>query len=197
MKHVKYYFTNSWLFYLYLFFGMLTAYAIEGISSILAIRIILYALDIVMLIVIIAAISFRTGENAYKAKRSNLAKLRITAETGDEYPLEYEKEYKWYKGIILGLCPSIVLVFAYILQLIFILSGSDSLAAAYITEIFYGIFYYPSRDILGNASVFYTFYGIIVMVVPALVCYMLGAKKEKAKIEDTEKTSEKIHGKKR
>ena len=65
-----------------------------------------YALFVVLFgfyALVIATALFKEGEMALKTRNENDLFRRKMVETGEEYPLKLAEEYKWWKGIVVGL----------------------------------------------------------------------------------------------
>lgn len=196
MKSFKYYLKNCFIFYVYLLIMMITALAIAAIENMLWLQIILSVLNIGLFSFIMFTMCKKTGEDAYKLKHTNDIKRRVIMQTGDYYNFDTVSEYGKYKGLYIGIYTAAPLIIMLLLHLIIGFFGVRASALEVACAFTYGMFVFPVKIINANASIYWSVYAVIILVLIAWAGYGAGAIKMQRQYAKIQKTNEQIYGKK-
>lgn len=196
MKSFKYYLKNCFIFYVYLLIMMITALAIAAIENMLWLQIILSVLNIGLFSFIMFTMCKKIGEDAYKLKHTNDIKRRVIMQTGDYYNFDTVSEYGKYKGLYIGIYTAAPLIIMLLLHLIIGFFGVRASALEVACAFTYGMFVFPVKIISANASIYWSAYAVIILVLIAWAGYGAGAIKMQRQYAKIQKTNEQIYGKK-
>ena len=178
-----YYVKQSMLSFVYLFFTAMTAIAIATIGdNLIWLKVVLGILNVGLYGVIIAAASFKDGQNALKVRMANDLERMQIIKTGEDRPLKLKEEYKPWKGFLTGFITCVPLLVLLILHTILILVLGDAYTGAGITaSIIYMMFYLFARV---NSAVpvtpglfYWMLFALPFMMLLTGIPYILGARK--------------------
>ena len=125
-----YYLKKALIGLVYLVFAGLMAYAILFIPNLEWLKIILLALNLGLYCYVLGATSYQDGQAAYKVRLANDLKRKQIILTGEDIPIDRKREYKAYKGVIIGAIICVPLVVLLILNLILTNTNYDLGATA-------------------------------------------------------------------
>ena len=193
--------------FIYLFFTAITAFGILCIGSdLLWLKIILNALNVALYVVIIAASSFKDGQDALKVRIANDLEREQIVKTGAALPLKLKEEYKPWKGFVVGSIACVPLVVLLIIHTLLITLGRDHLigAGAIAGFIYLMIFAFARINVpaaaegvtvVVNPTMYYwSLFAIPVIVLSVAVPYILGAKKIELQQERIKEKQRQIYG---
>ncbi len=196
MKSFKYYLKNCFIFYFYLIITMITALAIVAIKNMLWLQIILSILNVGLFLFIMFTMCKKTGEDAYKLKHTNDIKRRVIMQTGDYYNFDTVSEYGKYKGVYIGIYTAAPLIIMLLLHLIIGFFGVRASALELACAFTYGTFIFPVKILSADASIYWSVYAVVVIILNAWLGYGSGVLKMKKQYAKIQKTNEQIYGKK-
>lgn len=203
-----YYVKQSFISFIYLFFTAIIAFGIMCIDSDLAwLRIILLVLNLGLYVVIVAAASFKDGQEALKVRIANdLERLQIIR-TGEALPLKLREEYKPWKGFISGAISCIPLIVLLIVHTILIFAaGKQYIGAGAIASFIYMMVFAFARCTVPTASEsavavapdpFMHYWSLLVIPVIILstgIPYILGARKIELQQQRIKEKQRQIYG---
>ena len=207
MKTIGYFIKQSVVPFVYL--GMLglidfAILCIKDSNGLIALKVVLCAVVLGFFITLLAILSFRDGQTAYKTLLANDVSRRLIVETGREYPLKEAEEYKPYKGFVSGLVVCIPLIICTIIH--FINNGFSNLStessstnwAGVIMSFIYIVVFAFARVRYSSAVTPNQFYvcsiALPIIVLTIGIFYMLGAKKIRHQQEMIKEKHNFLHG---
>ncbi len=116
---MKFYLKKAIIGLVYLLFSAVTAYAVLLIPNLVGLKVVLLGLNLLLYCYILSATAFQDGQTSYKVRMANDLNRKQIVLTGEDIPLDTQKEYKAYKGIIIGLVVCLPLVVLLLLHTIF------------------------------------------------------------------------------
>lgn len=185
-----FYIKQSFISFCYLFFAAMIAISIMAITdpSLVWLKYVLLVLNVALYVFIVAATSYKDGQNALKARVANdLERMRII-ETGEELPLKLKEEYKAWKGFLFGGISCVPLVVLLLIHTVLIFAvGPNNTGAGVIASFIYMMVFAFTRaniPVVEDAPIVvdpYMYYwallAIPVIVLTVGISYILGAKK--------------------
>ena len=160
-----------------------------------------YLLDAVVLVffgIILGGVSFKDGEDACKILHANDAERRRIIETGEDRPIDRLREYKPWKGFMIGLSACVPLIIMLIIHACRIsidpTQTQTGALAGYIYMVTFS-FFLPNLAVTVSAG--YYFYTLIAIPVFALmtgVPYILGYRKMEKQYEMIARKHREIYG---
>lgn len=186
-----YYIKQSLMGFIYLFFTAITAFGIMCISSDMVwLKALLCVLNVGLYVVIIAATSFKDGQDALKVRIANDLEREQIIRTGAALPLKLKEEYKPWKGFLFGGIACVPLIVLLIIHtLLFTLAGDNYIGAGAIAGFIYLMIFAFARLNVPTASegavvaainptvYYWSLLAIPVIVLTVGVPYVLGARK--------------------
>ena len=175
------------------------AFATTGIASAEfdeIVKSIISAFMLLIYIVLLAGVMFKEGQDAYGVLLSNDAQRRNIIKTGIVVDFDASKEYKPWKGFVVGLICCIPLVVMVLLHTVAFPRG-DTSRVSIICEMVYGIFFSVVRTYQNtNELGFFIITGAILLVYPCMlgVPYVIGAHSRMKRQEEIKKLNEEFHG---
>ena len=173
-----------------------------GITSIsneqMWLKYLLSALVLAFFGLIIGAVAWKDGEEAAKVLHTNdLERVRII-QTGEDRPLNLIKEYKPWKGFLIGLSACIPLIVCMIIHTFLIIADPTKVGAGAIGGYLYMVFFsfiLPDLTITLTAGQYY----LALIAVPIFMLftgipYIFGARKVQAQYEIIERKQREIYG---
>ncbi|MBQ9734475.1 MAG: hypothetical protein IJV95_01325 [Clostridia bacterium] len=195
-----YYVKQGLLPFVYLFFTAITAFGILCIEGLVWLKVILLLLNIGLYVFIVAASSFKDGQEALKVRIANdLERLQIIR-TGESLPLKLKEEYKPWKGFFNGFVACIPLLILLIIHTIVYLSGGGNGAGAIAGFIYMMVFAFSRLNIgavttpINPAIYYWSLLAIPLIVLAAGIPYILGAKKIELQQQRIKEKQRSIYG---
>lgn len=204
---MKYYLKQGFFPFLYILFMAAIAFGIFMINDLIWLKILLAVLNIGLYAVVVAAASFKDGQDAMKTLYANDLERREIVRTGEDRPLKIREEYKPWKGFMFGFISCVPLLFLLALHtVVYFITGSymGIGAIAGIIYLMFFIFFRLNVSLSGAegeiaASIsWYTYFGAlialpIVMLITG-IAYILGARKIRHQHETIEEKQRSIYG---
>ena len=195
---MKYYIKNALFGFAYLVLMDLMSILVIFIGSAVWKAIVAF-ISILFYCFVIGTVYFKEGETAFDILRGNDIQRRKMVETGKLTEIDTVKEYKPYKGFIIGALICAPLVFILLLHLIIGLASGGTLNGAGIVATFaYFMFFTPINafytETLAFADYFIILYALAVTSLATGISYILGAKKSQRKYDMIERKHREIYG---
>ena len=202
-----YYIKQSLLAFIYLFFTAITAFGIMCINNdAVWLKALLCVLNVGLYVVIVAAASFKDGQDALKVRIANDLEREQIIRTGDALPLKLKEEYKPWKGFTFGgiaCAPLIILLIIH--TLLFNLVGDNYIGAGAIAGFIYLMVFAFARlnvttaaegvaTAINPAVYYWALLAIPVIVLSVGIPYLLGAKKIERQQERIREKQRQIYG---
>lgn len=195
-----YYVKKAMIGFVYLIFSAITAYGIIFIPDLPWLRVILLILNVGLYSYVLGATAFQDGQAAYKVRMANDLNRKQIVLTGEDIPLDTKKEYKAYKGFIIGLiicAPLIILLTIHI-----IVTSSNPLNQDFgTTACFLYMMAYAFAGVNVSATKFFavvspywTLLAIPLIVLVQGILYYLGGRKIELQQEMIRERQKIIHG---
>ncbi len=178
------YFKKALIPFIYLIFMAVCASGVLTIEdpNLIWLKVILLILNLAIYLAVVVMLLIKDGEESISVRNSNDYIRREIIETGEDKPLNLKKEYKPYKGFIVGLFVSIPLIVLLIIHTILITSiGEGYVGCGAVSALIYSVVFAFFRV---NASIPitpYTYY-FALLFIPVIcsatgIAYIIGAKK--------------------
>lgn len=191
-----YYFKESIFIFFYEFMMSTIAFAIFTIET-TWVKVSLSLLCIVFFLFIVFIYFGQEGQKALKKLHENDLKRKRIVETSEYIEIEQQKEYKVWKGFVIGLLVFIpMFIFLFIYAIILICGGTSTLISG-ISSIIYMLFSAPIMAFVSTFQgtiCFSVLYGAILTSIASGVGYILGAKKIKLQYEKIAEKQRYLHG---
>lgn len=195
---MKYYLKSAIMPFIYLFFMMIIALGILAIKDLLWLKIILLVLNVGLYGLITSIFAFKTGQEGIKVRNYNDLERKQIIATGEPRKLKLHEEYKWYKGIIIGLIVCAPLVLCLIIHTIVHLCGGGNVFGTIGSIIYLMAHGFVSLFVNGDMVTWSTFYysliAIPIIVIPIAVSYYLGGRKIEIQQRKIRENQQKIYG---
>ncbi|MBQ6727637.1 MAG: hypothetical protein IJQ87_01730 [Clostridia bacterium] len=204
---MKYYLKQGVFPFIYMLFMAIIAFGILIISGLLWLKIILAVLNIALYAVVVAAVSYKEGQESVKVQHANDLERMEIIRTGENRPLKVHEEYKPWKGFTFGFAVCVPLIVLLALHTILYLSTGSYRGLGAIAGLVYFMFFVfftfgaaasAGEAATGAALPWYSFYGAlialpIVMLITG-IAYLLGAKKIMRQYEIIQEKQRSIYG---
>ncbi len=203
---MKYYFKNGLFPFIYQLFMAMIAFGILAINGLVWLKIILALLNVLLYVFIIASVSYKDGQEAYKVQVANDLERREIIRTGEDRPLKIHEEYKAWKGFMFGFISCAPTVLLLILHTIVYLATGSYMglgAIAGILSLMFFIFFrldvsFSSAETSSATISWYTYYGALValpvIMLTTGIAYILGANKVRRQQEIIREKQRQIYG---
>ena len=175
-------------------FSTVAIASIDGFNAL--VKSLISAVFLLLYIVLVTAVMIKEGQDAYGVLLSNNSHRRYMIETGKIVDFNTAKEYKAWKGFVVGLIcciPLVVMVFLHIISF----PRGDTSRVSIICEMMYGVFYSIGRTYQHTNETGF-FIGAIVIVFALSIMngvpYMIGARHRRLQQEKIKKMNEELHG---
>lgn len=195
-----YYVKQAMLPFLYLFFTAMTALGIAIINDTLIwLKVILGLINVGLYGVIIAAASFKDGQDALKVRIANdLERLQIIR-TGENRPIKTREEYKPWKGFVSGIITCVPLIVLLIIHTILTLSLGDvyngaGVVAGFIYMMFFVFTRVNSTALVTVGTYYWLLFAIPVILAFTGIPYILGARKVQRQQDAIKAKQRQIYG---
>ena len=177
-------------------FFIIIAMGIQALNAGDVLRVILGCLAFIMLVLCLGGIMLKEGEDAIKILLANDIQRREIIRTGRDVEINVSKEYRPWKGFIVGVIFCIPLV---IFIILFATNGVQEgmLNFGKLTEVVYSPFYVLVGDFNKTTSLDVYIGAIFVLVCFPLMLgipYVLGAHRRKNQTRIAEEMHKSIHG---
>lgn len=200
---MKFYIKKGIFPFIYIIVMSIIALSITAIKDLVWLKVILAVLNIAFYTVIIAAVSFKDGQDAMKIQFANDLERKEIIRTGEDRPLKIHEEYKPWKGFVFGFIACTPLLLLLVLHtIIYLITGSYigfGAISALIYFMFFVFFTFSNVSGAGTAGfVWYAYYGSLIAL-PVLIlligiAYILGAKKIRLQREMINEKQRNIYG---
>ncbi len=175
-------------------FSMVAIASIDGFNAL--VKSLIGVLFLLLYIVLVSAVMIKEGQDAYGVLLSNNSQRRYMIETGKVVDFNTAKEYKAWKGFVVGLMCCIPLVVMLLLHTISFPRG-DTSRVSIICEMMYAVFYSIGRTYQHtNERGFYI--GAIVIIFSLSIMngvpYMIGARHRRLQQKKIKRINEELHG---
>ena len=167
----------------YIMMLSLVAFGISLIN-VFALKIVLFILNIVAFSVAMFFWYMQKGATEYDNRRKNNLKRKVMIETEQYIEIDSSKEYKKYKGFLIGGINVGLMLLLCIINLIIVETGSTSTVVSGIIKGLYYGFYGILFTISESVSIYIAIYGVVLMALVVSFAYIFGAKREKKNKED-------------
>ena len=204
---MKYYIKQGVFPFVYMIFMAMTAFGILMINDLVWLKILLALLNIGLYAVVVAAMSYKEGQEAMKVQYANDLERKEIIRTGEDRPLKIHEEYKAWKGFLFGFITCVPLLILLIIHTIIHLAGSDYVGLGAIAGLVYFMFFIffrlnvPTTAAEGETVVaisWYTYYGALIALPVVMlitgISYILGARKIRRQHEIIEQKQRSIYG---
>lgn len=197
---MKFYLKKAIVGLAYLLFSAVTAYAILFIPDLVGLKIALLVLNLSLYCYVLAVTAFQDGQAAYKVRLANDLNRKQIILTGDDIPLDTQKEYKHYKGFVIGLIiciPVIVLIGIHAILMATNSSNQDfGLVASYIYMMVYAFagLHVKVENLFNVVSPYWNLLAIPVIILVQGVFFYLGGRKIELQQEMIREKHRMIHG---
>lgn len=201
-----YYVKQAIFAFVYLFFMAVTAFGILCIENLTWLKIILLILNVGLYVVIVAATSYKDGQEALKTRVANdLERVQIIR-TGESLPLKLKEEYKPWKGFFTGFIACVPLIVLLIIHTFLIIFGGSNFVGAGVVAglIYLMVFAFTRVNVPTTAEgvtvtvapgiYYYTLFAIPIIMLTTGVFYILGAKKIERQQKMIKEKQRKIYG---
>ena len=201
MKTVWHYIKHLFFPTMYTIFSSIIAFAILCIQDkgLDWLKVILLLLNVGLFGFIVWVNYFKEGEKAYKVRMANDLEREFIVKTGEDRPIDRNREYKPWKGFLIGAVACIPLVLIMIVHTIVILFVNPELSAvggiaSFVYMAFFGFFWLDT-----SVAIPVTMYYLNLIYVPIMlglvgVPYMLGARKIELQQEMIKAKHHQIYG---
>lgn len=173
--------------------------ASKGSNDNVVVPFLMALLNVAILTLSLGVIFYKEGQKAYRILTENDLNRKRIIETGKNYPLKEAEEYKPYKGVLIGLCVCIPLVFLLLVHLVVSLATNGQVRVlGIIASVVYMVLYSPFA-VFFSANVywykfFYLLYAIPYFCLAIGLPYYLGGRKKRLQREEINKTHKEIYG---
>ena len=198
-----YYVKQGLLPFVYLFFTAITAFGILCIEGLVWLKVVLLLLNIALYVFIVAAASFKDGQEALKVRIANDLERMQIVRTGESLPLKLKEEYKPWKGFFHGFIACIPLVVLLIIHTVVTLTGGGNGAGAIAGFIYMMVFAFSRVNIgtgataatpINPAIYYWSLLAIPVIVLATGISYILGGKKIELQQQRIREKQRRIYG---
>ena len=204
---MKYYLKQGFFPFVYMLFMAAIAFGILAISGLVWLKALLAVLNVGLYAVIIAATSYKDGQEAMKTLYANDLERREIIRTGEDRPLKIHEEYKAWKGFMFGFTACVPLIVLLVLHTIVYLATGSYMGLGAIAGIIYLMFFVFFRlNVTASgaegeavASIgWYAYYGALIALPVVMlitgISYILGARKIRLQHEKIEANKRSIYG---
>ena len=204
---MKYYLKQGVFPFVYMLMMAMIAFGILAISGLLWLKIILAILNIGLYTVVVAAVSYKEGQESIKVQHANDLERMEIIRTGENRPLKIHEEYKPWKGFAFGFVACVPLIVLLILHTVVYLSTESYVGFGAIAGLIYLMFFVFFRldaslsageAATGTAVSWYVFYGALIALPVVMlitgISYILGAKKIMRQQEMIREKQRQIYG---
>ena len=156
---------------------------------------------------IVAAVSYKEGQEAKKAQYANDLERMEIIRTGENRPLKIHEEYKPWKGFMFGFISCVPLLVLLIVHTVIHLAGGGYMGFGAIAGIIYLMFFAFFRLNINASGAegeavaaisWYTYYGALIALPVVMlitgISYILGARKIRLQHEMIEEKQRSIYG---
>ena len=197
-----YYIKQSLLPFVYLFFSAITAFGILCIEGLVWLKVLLLLLNLGLYVFIVAAASFKDGQEALKVRIANDLERMQIVRTGEALPLKLKEEYKPWKGFFHGFIACIPLIILMIIHTILFLAGGGNGAGALAGFVYMMVFAFSRVNIGTSATTitvspavyYWSLLAIPVIMLSTGVAYILGCKKIELQQQRIKEKQRSIYG---
>lgn len=204
---MKYYLKQGVFPLVYVIFMSIIAFGILMIPGLVWLKALLAVLNVSFYAFIVAAASYKEGQEAMKTLYANDLERREIVKTGENRPLKLHEEYKAWKGFMFGFIACVPLIVLLALHtIVYFATGSYMGLGAIAGLIFFAFFVFfrlnvnmsgTEGETITSAS-WYIFYGALIalpiIMLSTGIAYILGAKKIKRQYEMIAEKQRSIYG---
>lgn len=204
---MKYYLKQGVFPFVYMLFMAMIAFGILAINDLIWLKVLLAILNVGLYGFIVAAVSYKEGQEAMKTQYANDLERMEIIRTGENRPLKIHEEYKPWKGFMFGFITCVPLLILLVFHTIVYLSTGSYMGLGAIAGIIYLMFFVFFRlniNVSGaegeavSSISWYTYYGALVALPVVMlitgISYILGARKIRRQHEMIEAKQRSIYG---
>ena len=192
-----YYLKKSIIGWVYTISMAFIAYGIMAWTSMsVVIKIFLAIANLAMYGLVVVFTGMRDGEEAMRILHDNDANRRRIIQTGADIPINRLKEYRAYKGFIVGLFVAAPMILLLIIHAIVYFTTGNVVVGGIAVLIYngYSIFFGLFMSLAGGVNAFY-----LLAFIPVIMCfsgipYIIGARKMQKMYESIKKQKDEIYG---
>ncbi|MBQ9756712.1 MAG: hypothetical protein IJV99_03845 [Clostridia bacterium] len=200
MKYVKHFLKQAVIPVIYLVLMAMTSLSIGAIEGqhLVWLRLLLSILAFGLYALVVGAISYKEGQEAMKVRNANDLERMIIVRTGENRPLQTVKEFKAWKGFMVGLVTCIPAIVILIVHTILIIGNPANIGAGVLAGYIYMVFFMIFRCNTAVAVTAGTYY-LILLAIPVFACltgipYYLGGRKIELQQERIKEKHRQIYG---
>lgn len=139
---MKIYIKQAFLPFIYLIFVAISAMAIVSIdANLLWLKIILSILNVGLYLCILCGTSFMEGQTALKVRVANDLEREIIIRTGEDRHIRKHEEFKWWKGILIGVLSCVPMLVLLLVHTILTLINPTLNGCGVVTAFIYMAFF--------------------------------------------------------
>ena len=197
---MKFYLKKAIIGLVYLLFSAVTAYGVLFIPGLTWLKIILLILNLSLYGYILASTAFQDGQASYKVRMINDLNRQQIVLTGEDIPIDTQKEYRPYKGFIIGLVICVPLIVLLIIHLIVTstnpLNQDFGVTASFLYLSFYAFAgaKFGVDKVFASVSPYWTLIAIPVIVLIQGLFFYLGGRKIELQQEMIKEKHKILHG---
>ena len=196
-----YYIKKAIIGLVYLLFSAVTAYGIMFIPADFAwAKVVLLVLNLILYSYVLSATAFQDGQAAYKVRMTNDLNRKQIVLTGEDIPLDTKKEFRAYKGFIVGfvICvPLIILLIVHAVTTINTPKNQDfGITSSFIYLAFYAFAGVGVKVdyLFATVSPYWSLIAIPIIVAVQGVFYYLGGRKIELQQQMIKEKHKMLHG---
>ncbi len=197
---MKFYLKKAIIGFVYLIFSAMTSYGILFIPGLAWLKIILLVLNLGLYSYILSSTAFQDGQAAYKVRMANDLNRKQIILTGEDIPIDTQKEFKPYKGFIIGLVICIPLIVLLIIHAIVSANNPSNQDFGVTASFLYLVVYafagvgHSVDTVFTAVSPYWSLLAIPLMVLVQGVAFYLGGRKIELQQEMIREKHRMIHG---
>lgn len=202
MKYVLYFLKQMIFPLVYLILLSLTSVAVTSLgNNLLWLKYILLAIILLFYCFIIGAVAFKDGQEEFKTLHHNDIQRERIILTGDDVPLDLVKEYKPWKGLLIGLAGCVPLIVLMIVHTVLIsqdpTNGGAGVIAGYLYDVVFAFFKYEIQMVLTPMECYWTLLALPIFLLSTGIPYYVGAMRLKKQYDKIERKKIEIYGDKK
>ena len=195
-----YYVKKAMIGFVYLIFSAVVAYGILFIPGLPWLKIILLILNLGLYSYVLAQTAFQDGQTAYKVRLTNDLNRKQIVLTGEDIPIDTKKEFKTYKGFMIGFVICVPLIILLVIHAIVTSSNPSNQSFAETASFIYLMFYafagvnVKVENVFAMVSPYWALLAVPVIVFIQGFFFYLGGRKIELQQEMIKEKHKMIHG---
>ena len=197
---MKFYLKKAVVGFVYLVFSAMASYGVLYIPGLAGLKVVLLILNLCLYLYVLSATAIQDGQSAYKIRMANDLNRKQIVLTGEDIPLDTQKEYKAYKGYIIGVVICLPLIVLLIIHSILMktnpLNQDYGVAASVLYLSFYAFAGVNVKvgDLFAVVSPYWALVSIPVIILVQGFSFYLGGRKIELQQEMIRQRHKMIHG---